>query len=190
MGSPDKARKVANQINETKPSMILLDVTQGPIVLEAIRHSTHAMFNSRILSIGYLNDRCHNILNLIRNVDTNFAPDIAHPVDPLLVHWSRGEYYTTWGFLCNVFDICILNVSYDFNVNHYMVDLKETKTKKKLPCCEMIRHDTMKEILGQSFRDTDSGLTNIVSTIQPSQIDGLLNGLSILLHGRGGYYQV
>ena len=103
LGSPDKARKVANQINETKPSMILLDVTQGPIVLEAIRHSTHAMFNSRILSIGYLNDRCHNILNLIRNVDTNFAPDIAHPVDPLLVHWSRGEYYTTWGFLCNVF---------------------------------------------------------------------------------------
>ena len=54
----------------------------------------------------------------------------------------------------------------------------------------MIRHDTMKEILGQALRDKDSESTNIVSTIQPSRVDGFLNGLNVLLYGRGGYYQV
>ena len=54
----------------------------------------------------------------------------------------------------------------------------------------MIRHDTMKEILAQSLRENESDTTNIVSTIQPSRVDGFLNGLNVLLYGRGGYYQV
>ena len=55
---------------------------------------------------------------------------------------------------------------------------------------EMIRHDTMKEILAQSLRENESDTTNVVSTIQPSRVDGFLNGLNVLLYGRGGYYQV
>ena len=54
----------------------------------------------------------------------------------------------------------------------------------------MIRHDTMKEILAQSLRENESDTTNVVSTIQPSRVDGFLNGLNVLLYGRGGYYQV
>ena len=60
----------------------------------------------------------------------------------------------------------------------------------KRPLSEMISHDTMKEILGQALRDKESAATNIVSTIQPSRVDGFLNGLNVLLDGRGGYYQV
>ena len=69
------------------------------------------------------------------------------------------------------------------------IDPREVKDKKHVPC-EMIRHDTMKEILGQALRDNESDATNIVSTIQPSRVDGFLNGLNVLLYGRGGYYQV
>ena len=65
-----------------------VDSTHGKVVSESIRLSTHATFNSRVLSIGYLNDRCHNILNLIRNIDINFVPEITQPVDPLLVHMA------------------------------------------------------------------------------------------------------
>ena len=91
LGKPDSADDIADQINESKPSIILVDLTQGPMVLKAIRVSTHATFNSRFLSIGYLNDRCHNILNLIRNIDINFVPEISHPVNPLVVHWEKGK---------------------------------------------------------------------------------------------------
>ena len=91
LGWSDKIDLVAAQLNETKPSVILVDSTQGELVMESIRLSTHATFNSRVLSIGYLNDRCHNVLNLIRNIDVNFVPEITQPVDPLLVHWSRGK---------------------------------------------------------------------------------------------------
>ena len=91
MGSSNNIENIADQLNETKPSVILVDSSQGGNVVEAVRLSTHATFNSRILSIGYLNDRCHNVLNLIRNIDVNFVPEIAQPVDPLLVHWSRGN---------------------------------------------------------------------------------------------------
>ena len=54
----------------------------------------------------------------------------------------------------------------------------------------MIRHDTMKEILAQALRENEADATNVVSTIQPSQVDGFLNGLNALLYGRGGHYQV
>ena len=54
----------------------------------------------------------------------------------------------------------------------------------------MIRHDTMKELLAQALRENESDTTNTVSTIQPSRVDGFLDGLNILLYGRGGYYQV
>ena len=91
LGKPYSADDIADQINESKPSIILVDLTQGPMVLKAIRVSTHATFNSRFLSIGYLNDRCHNILNLIRNIDINFVPEISHPVNPLVVHWEKGK---------------------------------------------------------------------------------------------------
>ena len=91
LGWSDKVDRVAAQLNETKPSIILVDSTHGKVVSESIRLSTHATFNSRVLSIGYLNDRCHNILNLIRNIDINFVPEITQPVDPLLVHWSKGR---------------------------------------------------------------------------------------------------
>ena len=91
LGWSDKIDLIAAQLNETKPSIILVDSTHGEVVLEAIRHSTHATFNSRVLSIGYLNDHCHNVLNLIRNIDVNFVPEITQPVDPLLVHWSKGK---------------------------------------------------------------------------------------------------
>ena len=91
LGWSDKIDLIAAQLNETKPSIILVDSTHGEVVLEAIRHSTHATFNSRVLSIGYLNDHCHNVLNLIRNIDVNFVPEITQPVDPLLVHWSKGR---------------------------------------------------------------------------------------------------
>lgn len=157
MGYSDNIENIADQINETKPTMILVDSTQGPSVLEAIRLSTHATFNSRVLSIGYSNDRCHNILNLIRNIDVNFVPEIAHPIDPLMVHWSR--------------------------------DPMETQNKVRLPC-KMIRHDTMKEILRQDINDDDQETTNIVSSVQPSRVDGFLTGLNVLLQGRRGYYQV
>ena len=48
----------------------------------------------------------------------------------------------------------------------------------------------MKEILAQALRKNESDTTNVVSTIQPSRVDGFLNGLNVLLYGRGGYYQV
>ena len=100
LGRPDSVDDIADQINESKPSIILVDLTQGSMVLKAIRVSTHATFNSRFLSIGYLNDRCHNILNLIRNIDINFVPEISHPVNPLIVHWEKGrillELYKYW----------------------------------------------------------------------------------------------
>ena len=56
LGRPDSVDDIADQINESKPSIILVDLTQGSMVLKAIRVSTHATFNSRFLSIGYLND--------------------------------------------------------------------------------------------------------------------------------------
>merc|ERR1719347_319779 len=54
----------------------------------------------------------------------------------------------------------------------------------------MIRHETMKELLAQALRENESDTTNIVSTIQPPRVDGFLDGLNILLYGRGGYYQL
>ena len=94
LGYSDNLENIAEQINETKPTMILVDSIQGPNVLEAIRLSTHATFYSRVFSIGYLNDRCHNLLNLVRNIDIHFVPEIAHPpIDPWVVHWSRGKTF-------------------------------------------------------------------------------------------------
>ena len=58
------------------------------------------------------------------------------------------------------------------------------------PPCEMIRHDTMKEILRQAINDDDQETSNIVSTIQPSRVDGFLTGLNVLLQGRRGHYHV
>ena len=69
------------------------------------------------------------------------------------------------------------------------IDSKRNKNKKPHQL-EMIRHDTMKELLAQALRENESDTTNIVSTIQPSRVDGFLDGLNILLYGRGGYYQV
>ena len=54
----------------------------------------------------------------------------------------------------------------------------------------MIQHDTMKEILRETIDEDEDYSTNVVSTIQPSRIDGFLAGLTILLQGRGGQYQV
>ena len=93
MGVYDHIENIVDQINETKPKIILIDSTQGPIVIEAMRFSTHATFNCRVLSIGHLNNHCHNILNLTRNIDINFVPEIAQPMGrPLLMHWSMGKF--------------------------------------------------------------------------------------------------
>ena len=55
----------------------------------------------------------------------------------------------------------------------------------------MVRHDTLKEILlEESINDLNQDDSNIVSTIQPSRIDGFMNGLNVLLQGRRGLYQV
>ena len=76
-------------------------------------------------------------------------------------------------------------------VTYYMIIGPEVNTASERDECQMIRHDTMKEILGMLINNDDRlGSSNIVSTIQPSRVDGFLNGLSILLHDRGGYYQV
>ena len=76
-------------------------------------------------------------------------------------------------------------------VTYYMIIGPEVNTASERDECQMIRHDAMKEILGMLINNDDRlGSSNTVSTIQPSRVDGFLNGLSILLHGRGGYYQV
>ena len=195
LGWSDKIELIAAQLNETKPSIILVDSTQGEVVLEAIRHSTHATFNSRVLSIGYLNDHCHNVLNLIRNIDVNFVPEITQPVDPLLVHWSKGSSRNIYSLLSDI-DMRLNKISHislkshSFSISIFgCIDSKINKNKKPHQL-EMIRHDTMKELLAQALRDNESDTTNIVSTIQPSRVDGFLDGLNVLLYGRGGYYQV
>ena len=191
LGYSDNIENIADQINETKPTMILVDSTQGPRVLEAIRLSTHATFNSRVLSIGYSNDRCHNILNLIRNIDVNFVPEIAHPIDPLVVHWSRGKFFFQCDLPYGMRLLHCVNIKVYFsNISEFtFVDPMETQNKVRLPC-KMIRHDTMKEILRQDINDDDQETTNIVSSVQPSRVDGFLTGLNVLLQGRRGYYQV
>ena len=76
-------------------------------------------------------------------------------------------------------------------VTYYMIIGPEVNTASERDECQMIRHDTMKEILGMLINNDDRlGSSNTVSTIQPSRVDGFLNGLSILLHGRCAYYQV
>ena len=53
-----------------------------------------------------------------------------------------------------------------------------------------IRRDTMKEMMDEALWETHTDNDNIVSTIPPSRLDGFLNGLNVLLHGRVGCYQV
>ena len=54
-----------------------------------------------------------------------------------------------------------------------------------------IRRDTMKEMLGKEhILDTELKSKNIVSTIPPSRLDGFMNGLNMLMVGKGSCYQV
>ena len=76
-------------------------------------------------------------------------------------------------------------------VTYYILTGPDLNASSEHDECQMIRHDTMKEILGMLINNDDRlDSSNTVSTIQPSRVDGFLNGVSILLHGRGGYYQV
>ena len=72
------------------PKDCLVDPVHGEAVLDAMRLSTFATFNSRIFSIGYLNKSCHNVLNLIKNIDISRVPEVSQPTGQLLVHWSKG----------------------------------------------------------------------------------------------------
>ena len=76
-------------------------------------------------------------------------------------------------------------------VMYYLLIGPEANANSERDECQMIRHDTMKEILGMLINNENQlDSSNTVSTIQPSRVDGFLNGLSVLLHGKGGYYQV
>lgn len=76
-------------------------------------------------------------------------------------------------------------------VMYYLLIGPEANASSERDECQMIRHDTMKEILGMLINNENQlDSSNTVSTIQPSRVDGFLNGLSVLLHGKGGYYQV
>ena len=76
-------------------------------------------------------------------------------------------------------------------VMYYLLIGTEANASSERDECQMIRHDTMKEILGMLINNENQlDSSNTVSTIQPSRVDGFLNGLSVLLHGKGGYYQV
>lgn len=91
LGLPIDAKNVADQINECRPKIVLFDPLQGESVMDAMRISTFATFNSRMLSIGNLNKSCHNALNLIKNINIGCVPEIAQPMSQLLVHWSKGK---------------------------------------------------------------------------------------------------
>ena len=90
LGTAIDAKNIADQINECRPKIVLVDPVHGEAVLDAMRLSTFATFNSRILSIGYLNKSCHNVLNLIKNIDISHVPEVSQPIGQLLVHWSKG----------------------------------------------------------------------------------------------------
>ena len=76
-------------------------------------------------------------------------------------------------------------------VTYYLLIGPEANARSERDECQMIRHDTMKEILGMLINNENQlDSSNTVSTIQPSRVDGFLNGLSVLLHGKWGYYQV
>lgn len=54
-----------------------------------------------------------------------------------------------------------------------------------------IRRDTMKEMLcKEQMFDKETNPKNIVSTIPPSRLDGFMNGLNMLMIGKGSCYQV
>ena len=91
LGVPLDAKNIASQINECRPKIVLVDSVQGEGLMDAMRLSTFATFNSRILSIGHVNKSCHNVFNLIKNINIDRVPEITQPMSQLLVHWSKGE---------------------------------------------------------------------------------------------------
>ena len=91
LGVPFDAKNISSQINECRPKIVLVDPVQGEEVMDAMRLSTYATFNSRMLSIGHLNKSCHNVLNMIKNINISRVPEVTQPMSQLLVHWSKGQ---------------------------------------------------------------------------------------------------